>query len=693
MDNKKFLTIAEVAAEFGIDEAALQGFVDSGEVRALADRGTWKYRRDELQMLLDTGKVAPPTGEIWLDDASSNDEILKFGSDADDELSYIELDEEALAEHATMITKKSPFEDRTPVDEISNPEDWFAPSDAREMRSEVTDPSQSASDVRIYTGDLSDDPAVARSLQSSDSDVRLADDAVLSDSIFDLGETSEKSDSDSDVRLAGAGRDLVSSTSPRAAELSSDSDSDVRVAPRMLDSDSDVRIASSQPASGSGVRLATDSDSDVKIADNETIAASDNSGIVLDFDFGAGATVSASGSSLRLPQTAMNEQFLDQDEDELGSGVWSGSAGSLSGLDDDSDVILSDVASSSDGGSALRLGADDSGISLFGLDESGIALDGGSHLRIPATGSAVLLGGSGTGLGSLSDDSGVSLAPAGDSGLTLEPPLADSGLALESAESAASVMDDESGISLGLDDSGLALEADDSGLSLESSGDSGISLTSLDKTLSEGDFTSSMFDNDAGRTQTLDISSQFDDDSSFDMNLSDTGQTAELQIGDEEDDFAETAATVVKKGRGKTGPGLTEAFKLDDSMEVEDLDIADELEAGVDVEDDEEVAEVEEDEVFDASEETFSDEVDAVEDDDGEGYITAAAGAAAAAKAFGPREPSWGMGMSVGLIAGSLFLAANGLIMWAGVSSMWNGADPTGPAAGLISQLAGMIGG
>ena len=107
MDNKKCLTVAEVAAEFGVDETALQGFVDSGEVRALADRGTWKYRRDELQALLDAGKVAPPNDEIWLDDASSNDEILNVGADSDDELSYIELDEDALAEHATMITKKS----------------------------------------------------------------------------------------------------------------------------------------------------------------------------------------------------------------------------------------------------------------------------------------------------------------------------------------------------------------------------------------------------------------------------------------------------------------------------------------------------------------------------------------------------------------------------------------------------------
>ena len=424
-----------------------------------------------------------------------------------------------------MITKKSPFEDRTPVDEISNPEDWFAPSDAREMRSEVTDPSQSASDVRVYMGEL--DPDVARALQSSDSDVRLADDAILSDNVLDWDEAVKQGNS------SGVGLSGVATRSNR-----SDSDSDVRIAPRMLDSDSDIRIASSKPASDSDVRIASDSDSDVKIGDSEPVAVSDNSGIVLDFDVGAGATVSASGSSLRLPQTAgMNEQFSDQDGDEIeqGSGIWSGS-GALSGLGDDSDVGLSGIASDSDSGSALRLGADDSGISLFGLDASGIALEGGSHLGIPGPGSSVLLGGPGSKLGGLSDDSGVSLAPAGDSGLALESSLADSGIALASAGSAASVMDDESGITLGLDDSGLSLEADDSGLSLESSGDSGISLTSLDKTLSEGDFTSSMFDddNDAGRTQTLNVTSDFDDDSSFDMNLSDSGKTSEIQIGDED---------------------------------------------------------------------------------------------------------------------------------------------------------------
>ena len=125
---------------------------------------------------------------------------------------------------------------------------------------------------------------------------------------------------------------------------------------------------------------------------------------------------------------------------------------------------------------------------------------------------------------------------------------------------------------------------------------------------------------------------------------------------------------------------------------VEDLDIADDLDAHID-DDDEvaevEVAEVEEEEVFDASDDTFGEEVEAADDD--EEYLAAAG--AAVAKVVGPREPSWGTGMSVGLIACSLILAANGLILWSGVSTMWNGADASGPAASLIAQLAGLING
>lgn len=613
MDHKKFLTLAEVASEFGLDEAALQQFVDSGEVRALADRGTWKYRHDELQALMDSGKIAPPTADLWLDEgASSSNQVLTVGTEADDDLSYIELDEEALAEHATMITKSGPLEDRTPAEDVPVAGDWFVPSSVDEMQSQPTESSQSSSDVRVYAGEADHDETGLVSPPQSDSDVRPTAQLSASDSVFDQDEPSWKNDSDSDVRLASASSKLVSGRSPF-------------VAPSTGDSDSDVQIAGDVP----GGML-------------------EGSGIVLDFDLGAGATVSSSGSSLRLPQTGVSED---------NTSAWNEVEVDQSDSADVGGLSLSDSSVSKSGDSSIRL-SEDSGISLFGLEGSGIALDGGSQIGRPSTGSSVLSRAAG-GADGLADDSGLSLEDGDDSGLSLESLQGDSGLSLEAA---------------------------DSGLALDASGDSGISLSSLDKTLTDDDFAATMIGEvDAGKTQTLDLSSQFDDDSSFDMNLSDTGATAELHI-DDDDDFEETAATVIKKGRGKKeGPGLTGAFQLDDAPEVEDLDIADDLvEAGID--DDDEVAEIEDEEVFEASDDTFSGEVEAADDD--EEYL---AGAAAAAKVVGPREPAWGMGMSLGLIACSLILAANGLVLWSGVSTMWSGTDAAEPAASLIGQLAGLF--
>ncbi len=621
MESKKFLTAAEVAAEFGLDEATLQQFVDSHDVRALPDRGTWKYHRDELQALVDSGQIAPPSADLWLDEGTSSaDQILTVGAEADDDLSYIELDEEALAEHATMISKSRPFEDRTPAVEDAVTEDWFVPSNVDEMKSPST-PQQSSSDVRVYTGEEPQDASAVGSPPSSDSDVRPAP-ASGSDSIFDLDLPATKRDSDSDVRLAGAG-DLTGALSHPVASNSADSDSDVRIAKGEIDSDSDVQIADDVP----GGML-------------------EGSGIVLDFDLGAGSTVSSSGSSLRLPQsgagheTSAWEEVKPEDVDVTG----------------DSDLSL---AAAEAGDSGIRLSDDDSGSGLHGMANSGLALDGDSRVGTPSTGSSVLYRAE-TGAGDLKDDSGLSLEDGDDSGLSLESLSADSGLSLEAA---------------------------DSGLSLEAAGDSGISLTSAHKTLADGDLAATMFDEmGAGQTQTLDLANESDDD--FDMNLSDSGATAEIHIGDDDDDFAETTATVVRKGRGKNGPGLTEAFQLDDAPEVEDLDIADDLDAVVSADDnDEEVAVLEDEEVFDTSDETFEEEIAATDDDDEE-YLAAAA---ATKKNVGPREPSWGTGMSIGLIACSLLLAANALILWSGISTMWTGAEASGPASALIAQLAGLF--
>ncbi|MBS0203086.1 MAG: hypothetical protein JSS49_09330 [Planctomycetes bacterium] len=583
MESKKFLNIDEVAAEFGLDAASLKPFVDSGEVRALADRGTWKYRRDELQALVDAGKIEP-VGSL-----SDGDQILTFhnpGEAQDDDLSYIELDEEALAEQATMITKSSPLE--SPPQSAAE-QDWFVPSDAGEM----TAPSeQSSSDVKVYSG-----PA--------------------------------------DI----------------SGEL-----------PAMID----------------------ESDSDVRIAETFDSPKAEDSGILLDFNLDAGATVSSAGSSLRLPQTAPgpNEDEVPDvgdetawddvsDVGETGSSVVGISAGesgimpgdeegSSVGVGGDSGVQLVDLS-----GSGVRIQAEESGI-LLG-DDSHLGMAGGSSVLASAAGD---VSDSGIALESAQEDSGITLD---DSGITLDSGRPDSGITLAG----------DSGIALGGMDSGLSLEAAaDSGLSLQGAGDSGITIDSNAQTQADSDLEMNL---DGDRTQTLDLSGEISDDSAFEINLDDGDATAELLLDD--DDVAdEVSATVVRKGRGRPEPGsLSAAFELDDGAEVEDLEISQDLDATID--DTVETLDSEEEEVFDASDETFgAEEVEAVDDEDD--YLEPAA---KSKKSKGPREPSWGAGMAIGLIACSLFLAANSLVIWAGVSTMWNGADVEGPAGSLIQTFGDLI--
>jgi hypothetical protein len=581
MESKRFLTAEEVAAEFGLDQATLQQFVDSGEVRALADRGTWKYRRDELQSLVDAGKISHES--LPGSSLSDGDQVLTFDNSEDD-LSYIELDETALAEQATMITKSNP--------EAEAPEsDWFVPSEASHMDAPV---SSTSSDVAVYTGpegkSTGETPVLA---EKSDSDVQIAPDYQAS----------------------------------AAAELNAPVES----------TSSDVAIYTGPEKNSTGETpvLAEKSDSDVQIAPDYQAAAAESEETVWD-DLAAEASDShQSDSSVRLAD--------DSDVQLMGL------ASKLRTPAEDSGVMLEDSQVKPDSGITLDLGKPDSGIALdAGPPDSGIALNTGAP------------------------DSGIAL-DAGDSGIALGH--ADSGLALGHADSGLA-LSGESGISFG-GDSGLSLGGPESGLSLEGSGRSrGNAKTLADMNLA---------DDDDDRTQTLNLMGS-EDDSSYEINLDDGDETAELLLGDD-DDLDDTSATVVRKGRSKPG-SLSEAFDLDDDAEVEELEISEDLDAGSEAEVEEFDAE---EEVFDASDETFSgDEVATLggEDED-EDYLEPAGKAKKAAA--GPKEPAWGAAMAVGLVACSLFLAANTLIIWTGVSSMWSGNDSEGPGGSLIQTFGDLI--
>jgi hypothetical protein len=299
-------------------------------------------------------------------------------------------------------------------------------------------------------------------------------------------------------------------------------------------------------------------------------------------------------------------------------------------------------------------------------------------------------------------DSGISLKDATtDSGIRLDDKRPDSGISLEAsgADSGISIETTahDSGITLDAGDSGIRMDsAGDSGIRMDSFGDSSISLAKTDSgiafeeepsgasaTLSDVDFNES----DSGNTQTLDLSGEVQQDSAFDVSLADDEQTMEMTLDDSDDSAAEAVPTSVHKGRSAPPqkPKLNPAFDIDESLEVEELDISDDLDSVPEAEYSGEFAEADE-EVLEAEDEDFSaGEISVAEDDESEDLVPVAKTRSI------PREPAWGMVAVAPIICASLLMAITVTVLWGGIYTMWTGGEAPGPAGMLISTLAGFI--
>lgn len=730
MEQKRFLTAGEVFQLFGVDAEALEALVDSGDVTPLADLGTFKYRSEDFANLVKAGKLTARTsGEMFQVDSSGDIPFVKEhtedrGLKFDENVSFLELDEDALNEQAAGERGDS----KTP--EASD--DWFDDvfGDGTESKASAgaTQEENTSDELPIHEAEPASHDEVteyelptgvaANAAQESDSNVRIFDE----DGGIDFDEPNVMpTPSDSDVRLEGP----VSSAPPKM-RMDSASDSDVRLVSDNasdLDSDSDVTIA--WAPSGSAEAKGPESDSDVQLAGEHALSAdqgqipiggeSDSdvilAGVELD-DAASDAELKASDSDsdVRLADSAQltapkiksavpisdsDVRLADLATDDVASRAVGAAHDSGIRLGDDepaidlgSDRTDSEIAIAPDSGISSESVVEDSGMTLHmepGEIDSGISLDAGGT------------------------DSGISIQPASDeSRIAAESLHADSGLALEKVKTDSDIALDldagdshisfgaDSGLALDSGDSGIMLEQGDSGLSLDR-GDSGISLGGADSGLSLEDdsidtgatlaeaATVNFESDDSGQTQTLSFSSQDE----LETGLEDSNQTLEMAFEDDEDSAAEVAATVVKKGpaKGSKAPTLSETFELDESVEVEDLDISEDLdEAGEADYESEEFAEAEE-EVLEASDDDFSaGEISAAEEDEAESdeYTPAAK------VRSGPKEPSWGI-VAVGSVAcASLVMAATVMVLWGGIATMWTGKEAPGPAGVLISTLAGM---
>jgi len=353
---KMYLTLDEAAADLGIHKDELNRLRERGEVRGFADRGTWKFRPQDLEPLrerLANGDVTTGDDETVPEVASSGTEPPEEGWQAGLETS--DSDVRLSSDDVPAVRPDSDPEVQLTFDSDSDVR--LAGGGKTKSDSDVALAGDSDSDVKL-AGDSDSDSDSDVALVDSDSDVRLAEDApALADSDSDVALVA---DSDSDVRLTDEAVPLVDRATDAEATLvdsgaeagESDSDSDVRLTDEStplvdLDSDSDVQLVA--PGSDSDVRLApidetvasVDSDSDVALLDDaeETIA------------FTPAETPSAGDAEEESGISLATESGISLDR-PVDSGI------SLE-EEDDSGITLDD----------------ESGISLDLGDESGIALD------------------------------------------------------------------------------------------------------------------------------------------------------------------------------------------------------------------------------------------------------------------------------------------------------------------------------
>ncbi len=315
--SKKYLSLDEAASMLGMPREEITRLREKGELRGFADRGTWKFKVEDIETLGRSRQAdSDPEVPMMLDDSESGDAIV-IGDDSVPDLFA---------------------------------EDLMVPEDSSSDRDLL---SNSDSDVRLILDDELAD-AVSDDLGDSDSDVKLVGDASDSDSDVKLADDATvreitMPDSDSDVKLAlpGDGADAIS-----------------------LDrSDSDVQLL---PDSGS---IGHASDSDVAILGSDSAVSLDfgdsaRSESVLPDEFDLGPTSSgilSGGSGVGIRP---NDSGIALDDDDEGITLASPSGpGSGISLGDDSGISLSAADS------GISLSAADSGISLEAVADSGISLE------------------------------------------------------------------------------------------------------------------------------------------------------------------------------------------------------------------------------------------------------------------------------------------------------------------------------
>jgi hypothetical protein len=323
----KYLNIEEVVELLGIPQEEITRLRESGELRGFADRGTWKFRTEDIEEFARSRQAdSSEDGGLGADELPLADDDF----DAPGTTSLLDDDDEISADQPTLLQGAVDDEPLLSVDdEPLLTIDDASDSDVRLVIDDELEPqdvSESDSDVRLV---LDNEPGLAE----SDSEVQLVADPA------DVEEVDEMAGSDSDVKLVAAeALDATSLETPRgvdnldmteiaegsgmALEPAGDSGISLEaVAESGISLEGGDESGISLEPSGSGVELG-----DVTIADSSiALDLDDDSGIALDLDDGSGIALNldekTDETQLEVPAlvddgTNFEMAGAGQDEDE-----------------------------------------------------------------------------------------------------------------------------------------------------------------------------------------------------------------------------------------------------------------------------------------------------------------------------------------------------------------------------------------
>ena len=288
----KYLSIEETIELLGIPQEEITRLREAGDLRGFADRGTWKFRAEDVEEF-SRSRQADSSDNVGLggDELSLDDDELSLDDDDFESLgtaSLLDEDDEVSADQPTLIQQTTDDEPLLSLDDTSD-------SDVRLVIDDSLEPgdlSESDSDVRLV---MDDEPLLAE----SDSEIQLVADAQPTD---------DMAGSDSDVKLVAT--DPLDATIIETPEDSED-------------------LGMTEIAEGSDFSIDQNSNSGISL---EAVA---ESGISLEAADESGISLEPSGSDVELSEMTLVDSGISLDLD--------GESGISLDLDDKTDETQLEV--------------------------------------------------------------------------------------------------------------------------------------------------------------------------------------------------------------------------------------------------------------------------------------------------------------------------------------------------------------